>query len=142
MNEAQETRHVGRSIFAVLAGTVVGAALSLGTDVGLHATGIFPPIGQWRSSTLFAIATGYRTIYNMVGSYVMARLAPTRPMAHALVGGTLGLAVSTIGAVATWNRGPGFGPHWYPISLAVLALPCAWVGAKVRLMQSRSLPKT
>jgi hypothetical protein len=25
--------------------------------------------------------------------------------------------------------GPEFGPHWYPVSLIVTALPCAWLGA-------------
>jgi hypothetical protein len=43
---------------------------------------------------------------------------------HALVLGVVGLALSTAGAVAMWN----FGPHWYPIALALTALPCAWLG--------------
>ena len=56
-------------------------------------------------------------------------------MQHALVGGVVGLAVSTVGAVVTWNRGLAFGPHWYPLALIVLAMPQAWVGGKLRLMQ-------
>jgi hypothetical protein len=54
-------------------------------------------------------------------------------MRHALIGGALGLAVSIIGAAATWNR--GFGPHWYPLSLIVLAMPQAWVGGKLRVIE-------
>jgi len=30
------------------------------------------------------------------------------------------------------------GPRWYPISLVVTALPAAWAGGKLRLMQLRS----
>ena len=122
----------------MLAGIVVGAVLSIGTDVVLHAAGIFPPIGQWTSRTLFAIATGYRTVYNVVGSYLIARLAPSRPMGHSLVGGVLGVVVSAVGAVTTWTHVPSLGPHWYPIALVILALPCAWLGGKLRVMQRRN----
>jgi len=81
------------------------------------------------------LATTYRIVYAILGSYVIARLAPNRPMQHALLGGAIGLLVSIIGAVATWNR--DLGPHWYPVALAVTALPCAWLGGKLRLMQLR-----
>jgi hypothetical protein len=66
---------------------------------------------------------------------IIARLAPDRPMQHALVGGVAGLAVSILGAAVTWNKGPAFGPHWYPLALVVLALPQAWVGGKHRVIQ-------
>ena len=138
MSDAREPRRVGRSIVAVLAGIVVGAVLSIGTDVVLHAAGIFPPIGQWAGNSLFAIATGYRTVYNVMGSYVIASIAPNRPMGHALVGGFLGVVVTLVGAAATWNHEPSLGPHWYPIALVILALPCAWAGGKLRMTQQRN----
>jgi hypothetical protein len=81
------------------------------------------------------VATVYRTVYGVAASYIIARLAPDRPMQHALVGGLLGLVVSIVGAAATWNKGPAFGPHWYPLALIVLAMPQAWAGGKLRLMQ-------
>jgi hypothetical protein len=59
-------------------------------------------------------------------------------MMHALIGGAIGLVVSAIGAIVTWNRGPAFGPHWYPVALVVIAMPCAWLGGKLRLMQLRA----
>ncbi len=135
MRETGSPRRIGRSILAVLAGIVVGAALSLGTDALLKAFGVFPKLGNQMSEPLFLLATAYRIVYGILGSYVIARLAPDRPMQHALIGGVLGLVVSIIGAVVTWNR--DLGPHWYPIGLAVTALPCAWVGGKLRLMQMR-----
>jgi hypothetical protein len=52
-------------------------------------------------------------------------------MGHALVLGVIGVVISAIGAAATWNRGPAFGPHWYPLLLVVVAMPCAWIGGKL-----------
>jgi hypothetical protein len=124
-----------KSIGAVLAGFVAFFVLSLGTDVVLHATGVFPPWDQRMSDALFLLATAYRTVYCIAGSYIAARLAPNRPMAHALALGILGLVVSTAGAVVTWNKGPAFGPHWYPVALVVTAIPCAWLGGRLRITQ-------
>jgi len=131
MSEVRQQRRVLRSIGAVLAGFLAVVILSLGTDIVLHATGVFPPWGRPMSDALFLLATVYRTVYGVVGSYITARLAPDRPLQHALVGGFIGLVLSIVGAVATWNRGPAFGPHWYPLALIVLALPCAWLGGKL-----------
>lgn len=137
MSDTQQPSRVLRSIVAVLAGMIVGIALTLGTDELLHLTHVFPP---WGASMvgfdgLLLLATVYRTIYGIAASYITARLAPGRPMLHAMVGGTLGLLASIVGAVATWNKGPAFGPHWYPLALVVLALPTAWAGGKLRLVQ-------
>jgi hypothetical protein len=98
---------------------------------------VFPPLGA--SMTGYdgplLLATIYRTLYGVLSSYIAARLAPYRPMLHAMVLGALGFAVSILGAVVTWNKGPAFGPHWYPVALVVLALPTAWLGGKLRLAQ-------
>jgi hypothetical protein len=76
-------------------------------------------------------------IYSVAGGYITARFAPNRPMLHALVLGVLGLAVSIVGTVVTWNKGPAFGPHWYPVALVVLAVPQCWAGGKLYEMQLR-----
>lgn len=136
-NNGGGPRRIGRSIGAFFAGSLVGIFLSLGTDAGLHAAGVFPALGQPMSSGLLLLATVYRTIYGVAGSYVMARLAPYRPMEHALVGGVVGLVVNIVGTVVTWNR--GLGPHWYPLALIALTMPTAWAGGKLRLMQLRAL---
>ena len=130
-------RRIGRSIGAVLAGMFTGIVLTLGTDLVLHAARVFPPWGASMAGYdgALLVATIYRTIYGVAGSYIAALLAPHRPMLHAMVLGILGFAVCILGAVATWNGGPAFGPHWYPVALVVLALPTAWVGGKLRLAQ-------
>jgi hypothetical protein len=50
-----------------------------------------------------------------------------------LVGGLIGVAISTLGAVVTWNK--ALGPRWYPLALIVTAMPTAWLGGKLRVMQ-------
>jgi hypothetical protein len=129
-----------KSFGAVLIGIGVGIILTIGTDVVLHVTGVFPPWGQSMAGFdgALLLATIYRTVYGVVASYIIARLAPDRPMQHALTGGAIGLAVSILGAAVTWNKGPAFGPHWYPLALIVLAMPQAWVGGKLRVIQMRA----
>jgi hypothetical protein len=135
MNETQSATRLGRSIAAVLAGIVTGIVLSVGTDLVMHAMGYLPPLGERASDGSLAVATVYRTVYGVLGAYITARLAPYRPMLHAMVLGSLGFVVSGAGAAATWNKGPAFGPHWYPVALVVLALPAAWVGGRWREAQ-------
>jgi hypothetical protein len=120
-----------RSTGAVLAGFVAVVVLSLGTDAALHGTGVFPGWGEPMGNALFLLATAYRTVYGIAGGYVAARLAPDRPMTHALILGIVGAAVSVAGAVATWNAGPAFGPRWYPLGLIAIAIPTAWAGGKL-----------
>jgi uncharacterized protein YecE (DUF72 family) len=111
MSETPAPHVTLRRIGAVLIGFIAILVLSLGTDMVLHATGVFPPWGQPMSDALFLLATAYRTLYSVAGCYLAARLAPDHPMQHAMALGTIGLLVSITGAVGTWNL--GLGPHWY-----------------------------
>jgi hypothetical protein len=129
-------RRTGRSVWALFAGFLVVVVLSTAADLLMHATGVFPPMGEPMSDSRFVLASAYRFVFAVVGCYVTARLAPARPMKHALIGGAIGLVLATIGAVATWNAGPAFGPHWYPLSLVVTAIPCAWIGGRLFLAQA------
>ncbi|HEX4605508.1 MAG TPA: hypothetical protein VH724_16020 [Candidatus Angelobacter sp.] len=128
-------KQMGRSIVAVLAGLIVGAALSIGTDAVFHAARVFPPLGQPMSDALLLLATVYRTIYSVAGAYITARLAPRLPLQHALALGAIGFVICAAGALVAWNR-PEFGPHWYPIALTVLAVPQCWLGAKLFILRS------
>lgn len=129
---------IGRSILCIVVGFVVVVAITLVTDVILHKIHFYPPLGEYTSGSVLIWATVYRTIYGVIGSYITARLAPARPMKHALIGGAIGMVLATAGAIATWNHVPPLGPHWYPISLIIGALPTAWLGAKIFQMQSPS----
>ena len=40
----------------------------------LHASGVFPPLGQPTGNALLLLATIYRTIFGIAGCYLTARL--------------------------------------------------------------------
>ena len=136
MQETHPTRRTGRSILAILVGFLVVVIISIATDLVMHSIGLFPRLGQPMTDKPLVIATAYRLIYGVLGAYITARLAPYNPMQHSLWGGVIGMVLGIMGAVATWNKGPAFGPHWYPVALIVTALPCAWIGAKLFLSQT------
>ena len=124
-------RNILRSVGAVLAGLFFVIIITTATDAIMHATGIFPPWGQPMSDSLFVLALAYRIVYGIVGGYITARLAPGKPVKHAVLLGVVGFVLSLGGAAATWDRGPEFGPKWYPLALIVIAIPTAWLGGKL-----------
>jgi hypothetical protein len=131
MTDSRSSFHPLRSVGAVLAGMIVNVALSLLTDFLLEKVGILPAPGRPAGSGPLLLATIYRTIYGVLGCYIAARLAPSKPMLHAMVLGFIGFALSILGVVMTWNRTAEFGPRWYPVALVLLALPTAWLGGKL-----------
>jgi peptidoglycan/LPS O-acetylase OafA/YrhL len=88
---------------------------------------------------LFVWAAVYRVVYTVVGGYLTAALAPRRSMSHVMVLGAVGTLVAIVGAVATWNSGPAFGPKWYPLLLVVTAMPCVWAGGRLRVGRRHAL---
>ena len=82
---------------------------------------------------LFALALGYRTLFGILAGYVTARLAPSRPLRHALALGVVGVVLSTIGAVTMGDMGPG----WYSIAVILICLPTAWLGATLQARRTR-----
>jgi hypothetical protein len=104
-----------RSVAAVLGGLLSTFAVTTAVDMALHTSGVFPPLGERMADSLFVLAFAYRIPFNVLGSYLAARLAPSRPMLHALALGVVGFALATVGA-----------------NIAI-ALPCAWAGGRVRV---------
>jgi hypothetical protein len=116
-----------RSIGAVFGGLATTFIVTLAVDMALYAAGVFPPFSQRMSDALFVLALAYRLPFNVAGSYVTARLAPARLMAHAVALGITGTVLATIGAVVMGNHGPA----WYSVANIVIALPCAWAGGRI-----------
>lgn len=130
-------RRRGRSAAAVAAGFIVVTALSLGTDQVLHVLGVYPPWGEpMYEPSLNMLALAYRSVFTVAGMYLTSALAPRSPMHHALIGGAIGTVIAAAGAVATVPM--NLGPAWYPIALAVTALPLAWLGGA--LYRARNAP--
>lgn len=131
LQSAAPSRRLARSTGAVFAGILTIFVTHNATDAVLHATHVFPEIGVRMSDALFALAFGYRAAFSVLGGYVTARLAPHAPARHALWLGSVGLLICLAALLATWNRAD-LGPRWYTLALAVSAIPCALVGAKLR----------
>ena len=123
-----------RSIGAVAAGVFVIIAVTTLVDVLFHAVGVFPPMDQPIDDRLALLATAYRIVISVGGAWLTARLAPNQPMKHALILGYVGVVLGLVGVIATWNM--GLGPRWYPVALAVLAIPQCWAGGRMYLALS------
>ena len=127
-----------KSIGAVLAGLVFIFITHSGVDLILESLGIFSPTTQrFETPWMLAAAMTYRTVLSIGGCFVTGILAPSRPMLHALLLGFIGLALSTAAAVVLIPM--DLGPAWYPIALAVLAVPCAWVGGLLAEKRTKHL---
>jgi hypothetical protein len=120
-----------KGIGAILAGMVFIVVTHTATDFILESLGIFTPPSQGFHTTWMVVtATIYRSIFTVAGGYLTAALAPNRPMLYAVILGAIGIAAGTAGAIVTIPL--GIAPLWYPIALIVLALPCTWLGAKLK----------
>ena len=122
-----------KSIWAVIAGVLFIIIVTTLVDIVLHVIGVFPPMDQPLDDRLALLATSYRIVISIAGAWLTARLAPSRPMRHAMMLGVVGTALGLIGLVATWNL--GLGPRWYPIAIAMLALPQCWAGGRIYEMR-------
>lgn len=116
-------KNIFKSLGAVFAGFLVIVILSVLTDTILEQIGVLPR-GSLFGTGPVLLALTYRVLYSVLGCYLAARLAPDRPMAHALALGVVGVVVSTLGSIAA----RGLAPDWYAWALILVALPCAWVG--------------
>jgi hypothetical protein len=120
-----------KGIGAILAGMIFIVVTHTATDLVLESLGIFPQPNEGFNTTWMVVtATIYRSIYTVGGGYVTAVLAPEPKMRYVLILGIIGLVISSLAAVATIPM--KLGPAWYPIALAVLALPCVWLGGKLK----------
>jgi hypothetical protein len=113
-----------KSIVAVIAGLASSAIFSIVTDALLEQTGFmkkerFDDNASW----IIVAVILYRTVYNIAGCYLTSRLAPNRPMLHAMIIGVIGFVLTIAGTVAMWDKPP----HWYPLTLIILTLPAAWL---------------
>jgi len=120
-----------RPLGAVAAGFLSVVVLSLGTDQLLHVLDVYPPWGQpMREPSLNALALSYRLVITVFGGYVTARLSPREPMRDVWILAFIGLAMGTLGAIGSIPL--NLGPAWYPIAIAVTAVPCTVLGGRIR----------
>jgi hypothetical protein len=114
-----------KSIGAIVAGFITVAGLSIVTDSVVSATGIFPP---QITTGMLVFALLYRITFTVLGGYVTARLAPQSAMIHVWVLAGLGQLGGIAGVFAGWD----LSAHWYPIMIAVTAIPAVVYGGFLR----------
>ena len=121
--------NVLKSIGAVLLALVVVGVLSHATDFILESTGLMKLPFADNPLWLMLLVTLYRTVYVVIGGYVVAAFAPSKPMKHVFIYASIGFVLGTAGAVAMWHEPP----HWYPVALILLGVPAAWLGGKLKV---------
>lgn len=133
LNNIYKTRYaicmtILKSVGAVVAGFIVVAGLSTITDMLIGYTGAFPPA---LTTAMLVFALVYRIIYTVLGGYVTALLAPSNKMTHVWVLAGIGQLGGIAGVIAGWN----LSAHWYPIMIAVTAIPAVifggWLHTKI-----------
>lgn len=124
-----------KSIGAVVAGVLFIIVVTTLVDIVLHIVGFFPPMDQPLDDAHALVATLYRIVISVAGAWLTARLAPARPMMHALILGGIGVVLGLVGVVLTWDK--GLGPRWYPVALTVLSIPQCWAGGRLYGMRGR-----
>lgn len=119
-----------RSIAAVAAGFFVIAILSFGTDSIMRRSfaDAYDATGRTESVGLLLLTLAYVAVYAIAGCYLAARLAPNKPMKHALILGVLGLIFTTAGTAVAWATAPA----WYHVIALATVLPWAWIGGRLR----------
>jgi hypothetical protein len=122
-----------RSIVAIVVGFLLIGALATGTETLVRdaVPTAFDAAGRTDSVALLLFTIVYVGVYAVAGCYLAARLAPDRPMRHAMILGVLGLAFNVVGTSATWDTAP----VWYHAVALALVLPFAWLGGWIRERQ-------
>ena len=120
-----------KSVGAVLGGLIFIVITSTVTDALLENAGVLPQDNLFVGPGLILTVLGYRAVFSLVGCYLTARLAPRKPMAHALSLGVIGVIFSAAGTIAMADLRSA----WSGWKMTALTMPIAWLGAKLYEMR-------
>ena len=120
-------KKICQSIASVALWFLTVAVFSTLTDMVLESLGIFPKIDLSKSTSMttwmLLLALSYRILYTFTGWYVTASLAPNRPMKHVFVLAALWQLWGIAWVIVGWH----LSAHWYPLAIALTAIPCIWI---------------
>ncbi|MEQ1832723.1 MAG: hypothetical protein ABL977_06670 [Candidatus Eisenbacteria bacterium] len=136
MGDSKPRASAGRVALAVFTGLVTVVVLSTAVDGVLHATQVFPGIGQPMATSLWWLAIAYRAVFTVAGGWVAGRLAPLPPMRAAGILTALGTLLGLAG-LALARAKPELGPEWYAWAIALTGPPCSWLGGMLAARDSR-----
>ncbi|MEO7424755.1 MAG: hypothetical protein ABI036_06175 [Fibrobacteria bacterium] len=112
---------------AVLAGLITVIFLSTVTDIIMHSTGVFPPMGQPMAAALWVLAVAYRFVFTFLGGWISARLDPRRGMKAVRILTGLGCLLGLAGVGMAMSK-PEMGPAWYAWGVALTGPLASWLG--------------
>ncbi len=117
---------MGRSIVAIVIGFVLIGALAVGADAAFHVLrpGYFTADGGTTTPVALLIMLAYVFVFATLGCYITGRLAPNRPLRHAMILGVLGLVFNVVGTIRLWHTAPA----WYHVAALLMVLPAAYLG--------------
>jgi hypothetical protein len=112
---------------AVIAGLITVIVLSTLTDMIMHATGVFPALGQAMSTSLWLLAIAYRFAFTFAGGWLSAKLDPQRGMKAVWILTGIGLLLGLVGVGIAMGK-PEMGPVWYAWGVALTGPLASWLG--------------
>ena len=118
-----------RSVLAVVVGFVVIGALAFGTGA-LTASmwpGALDANGNPATNVARVVQLLYVGVFAVFGCWLAGRLAPNRPMAHALTVGVLGLILNVASGWAVKDAHPA----WYLAAGIGTTMLWAWIGGRL-----------
>ncbi len=129
------SKTIFKSIGAIAAGFALGAVLSVGTDFLMDKMGIMS-MENFKQTPLFivCIVIVYRFIFNVIGCYLTAGLAPNKPMKHVIIIGAIGTVLGLLGSFAMWDNAIPL----YNIAIIAISLPSAWLGGQFFLKKQNN----
>jgi len=112
---------IAKIIGAILAGFLAVVILSTVADLAVSSSGLFPPIN---TTPMLAFALAYRILFTILGGAITAWISPESKMRSVWILAGLGQLAGIAGVFAGWN----LSAHWYPLALALTAIPSVWLG--------------
>lgn len=123
-----------RLILAIITGMVVITLLSVGTDHIFHITHVYPPYGvPMYNAGLLLLATAYRFVFQVLGSWLASAIARSRASAAVWTMGIVGVVMWIAGMIAMKDAGPA----WYPLLGAALSIPSSLLGRQIYYARHR-----
>ena len=120
-----------KSVGVILLAFMINGLLSVVTDFILESIGVLPDpsLGLFETWAIVLVLF-YRGVYTVFAGFIVAKLAPARPLMHALVLGAMGTLITLIAV-----NSPAFSdkaPLWFGYVLATLTIPCIWLGVEIQ----------
>jgi hypothetical protein len=122
--------NVLRSIGVLLLAFVVNGLLSVVTDFILESIGVLPDPSKGLFETwAILLVLFYRGAYTIFTGFLIARLAPSKAMLHALILGVIGTMIVLL--AMTNPTVAEKAPMWYGYTLAATTIPCMMFGVVI-----------